>query len=96
MLVILIFTGKDPGVKMRDMCLLIRLLPLISLGRSLIYRIMRFLMQLKLFGTVPWIDSKVSALILQLVTTISLPDTVSWFLSNFLFVEWRVFAVGVE
>ena len=43
-------------------------------------------MQLKLFGTVPWIDSKVNALILQLVTTISLPDTVSWFLSNFLFV----------
>ena len=60
------------------------------------YRIMRFLMQLKLFGTVPWIDSKVNALILQLVTTISLPDTVSWFLSNFLFVGWRVFAVGAE
>ena len=32
-LVVLIFTGKDPGVKMRDMCLLIRLLPLISLGK---------------------------------------------------------------
>ena len=53
-------------------------------------------MQLKLFGTVPWIDSKVNALILQLVTTISLPDTVSWFLSNFLVVGWRVFAVGAE
>ena len=39
--------------KKRDQCLLIRLLPLISLGRSLIYKIMRFLMQLKLFGTVP-------------------------------------------
>ena len=33
MLVVLIITGKDPGVKMRDMCLLIRLLPLISLGK---------------------------------------------------------------
>ena len=33
MLVILIFTGEDPGVKMRDKCLLIRLLPLISLGK---------------------------------------------------------------
>ena len=33
MLVILIFTGEDPGVKMREMCLLIWLLPLISLGK---------------------------------------------------------------